>query len=169
MATLKCNSCGGAIASHARRVQCPHCGELFPFVCAQCQRKLRPPFSVFNSESYLSHDDPPLPLCDEHYLRQCPDCENWFGANENPGFFRCAPCARIHAEQQARQASELLAPPTAATSPDNNDHNGGVATQTRPISAPVRLQKATANPNRPAIIFAVCAFVALVMWMILGR
>ncbi|RZA10582.1 MAG: glycolate oxidase subunit GlcE, partial [Proteobacteria bacterium] len=25
----------------------------------------------------------PEPLCDEHYLRKCPDCDEWFGADEN--------------------------------------------------------------------------------------
>ena len=151
MATLKCNSCGGNIASNARRVQCPHCGELFPFACARCGRKLRPPFSVFDDERYLTHDAPPLPLCDDHYLRQCPDCDIWFGADENPGYFRCVPCAQIHAEKQAQQPAEVLAPVAA---PQANQ--GGVAT-TR------------GNPNALVIAFAVCALLALVGWMLLKR
>ena len=127
MATLKCNSCGGNIASAARRVQCPHCGELFPFACARCQRKLRPPFNVFDDERYLTLDTPPLPLCDDHYLRQCPDCERWYGADENPGYFRCALCAEIHRSQQAQQelqAPEIFESPVAA-----RPHGGGVATK----------------------------------------
>ena len=158
MATLKCNSCGGNIASNARRVQCPHCGELFPFACARCQRKLRPPFSEFDDERYLTHDTPPQPLCDDHYLRQCPDCNTWFGADENPGFFRCARCAEIHREQQARQPAEIFAPvavPVMASAAAPSHNEGGVAAKTR------------GNPNVVAIAFAVCAFVALVGWMIL--
>ena len=160
MATLKCNSCGGNIASNARRVQCAHCGELFPFACARCQRKLRPPFSEFDDERYLTHDTPPQPLCDDHYLRQCPDCEKWFGADENPGYFRCAPCAQIHREKQAAQPAEIFAPATApATAPvaATRQSEGGVAAKSR------------ANPNVLAIAFAVCAFVALVGWIILQR
>ena len=156
MATLKCNSCGGNIASNARRVQCPHCGELFPFACAQCQRKLRPPFSVFDDERYLTHDTPPLPLCDEHYLRQCPDCEQWFGANENPGYFRCVPCSEIHEKKQAQQPPEIFVPPAP---PLRNEvsRQGGVATKSR------------GNPNALIIAFAVCAFIALIGWMLLKR
>ena len=150
MATLKCNSCGGNIASHARRVQCPHCGELFPCACARCGRKLRPPFSEFDDERYLTHDAPPQPLCDEHYLRQCPDCEKWFGADENPGYFRCAPCAQIHQEKQTQQPPEIFAPISAPLPGE-----GGVATKTR------------GNSNALVIAFAICAFVALIGWMIL--
>ena len=156
MATLKCNSCRGNIASNARRVQCPHCGELFPFACAQCQRKLRPPFSVFDDERYLTLETPPLPLCDEHYLRLCPDCDKWFGADENPGYFRCASCAEIHREKQAAEPAEVFAPVAANVPAAARRHNeGGVAARTRGSS------------NGVAIAFAVCAFVALVGWMLL--
>ncbi len=157
MATLKCNSCGGDIASNARRVQCPHCGELFPFACARCQRKLRPPFSVFEDERYLTHDAPPLPLCDDHYLRQCPDCDVWFGADENPGYFRCVPCAQIHREKQLAQPAEVLAPQPASLIAAPQTNKGGVATKSR------------GNSNALAIAFAVFAFVALVGWMIFKR
>ncbi len=158
MATLKCNSCGGNISSNARRVQCPHCGELFPFACARCDRKLRPPFNVFEDERYLTHDSSPLPLCDEHYLRQCPDCDQWFGADENPGFFRCVSCAEAHAEKQARQPVEVFAPaPVASPAPRPLQGESGVATKTR------------GNSNGLIIAFAVCAFIALVGWMLLKR
>ena len=162
MATLKCNSCGGNISSSARRVQCPHCGELFPFACSQCDRKLRPPFSVFEDERYLSLDTPPLPLCDEHYLRQCPDCEKWFGADENPGYFRCVSCAQIHEAKLAAQPPEVFA---STDVPQMNA--GGVATQTRSTHAATGAGRTAGNPNTMAIAFAVCAFLVLVGWMML--
>lgn len=161
MATLKCNTCGGNISSSARRVQCPHCGELFPFACSRCNRKLRPPFSVFEDERYLSLETPPLPLCDDHYLRQCPDCEKWFGADENPGYFRCVSCAEIHEKKQAAQAPEVFANPPMDI--------GGVAVRERPAHAATRTHKRAGNPNALVIAFAVCAFVMLVGWMILKR
>lgn len=164
MATLKCNTCGGNISSSERRVQCQHCGELFPFACSRCNRKLRPPFSVFEDERYLSLETPPLPLCDDHYLRQCPDCEKWFGADQNPGYFRCVSCAEIHERKQAAQPLEAFAD-TAALPMDE----GGVATQRRPTHAATRDQKKSANPNALVIAFAVCAFVVLVGWMLLKR
>ena len=159
MATLKCKSCEGHISSSARRVQCPHCGELFPFVCARCNHRLRPAFAVFDDERYLTLDAPPQPLCDEHYLRKCPDCDQWFGADENPGFFRCAHCAQIHEKQKAQQSVEFapeFASEAAPTSP-----TGGVAT--------ARPKSAGGNPNALIIAFAVCAFLALVAWMMFGR
>ena len=118
MATLKCNSCGGEIASNARRVQCPHCAALFPFACAECGRNLRPPFAESADERYLTEETPPRPLCDEHYLRKCPDCEQWFGADENPGYFRCPTCAeRRLSEPQVEEEYEdevaVAAPQTA--------------------------------------------------------
>ena len=133
MATLKCKSCEGNISSSARRVQCPHCGELFPFVCARCDHKLRPAFTEFDDERYLTLDAPPQPLCDDHYLRKCPDCDNWFGADENPGFFRCASCAEIHHQKRAQQSAEVCAPEPLPAS----DH-GGVAVASRAASATAR-------------------------------
>lgn len=161
MATLNCNSCGGNISSNARRVQCPHCGELFPFVCARCDHKLRPAFPVFDDERYLSLDTPPIPLCDDHYLRKCPDCDEWFGADENPGYFRCASCAEIHA-RKVEAPEEVYASPAPSMGNGMNGKTpaGGVATRSR---------SSTGIPNAAVIGFAVCAFVALVAWMLLGR
>ena len=162
MATLNCNSCGGHISSNARRVQCPHCGELFPFVCARCDHKLRPAFPVFDDERYLSLDAPPQPLCDDHYLRKCPDCDNWFGADENPGYFRCAGCAEIQARQKAELPEDTYAPPapSAGNGRERESPAGGVATRSR---------SASGIPNVAVIGFAVCAFIALIAWMLLGR
>ncbi len=161
MATLNCKSCGGNISSNARRVQCPHCGDLFPFVCARCDQKLRPAFPVFDDERYLNLDTPPQPLCDDHYLRKCPDCDNWFGADENPGYFRCAKCAEIHA-RKAEAPEEVYAPPalSAGNGMTRKNPAGGVATRSR---------SSTGIPNVAVIGFAVCAFIVLVAWMLMGR
>ena len=91
MAMLSCRHCGASINSDARLTQCRKCGALFPFVCKVCNKQLRPPFPVFEDERYLTLDDEPL--CGEHFLRKCPDCGEWFRADENPGFFRCHKCA----------------------------------------------------------------------------
>ena len=162
MATLKCNSCGGDIASNARRVQCPHCGDLFPFACAQCERKLRPPFSVFDDERHLTFDDPPLPLCDEHYLRKCPDCDAWFHADANPGYFRCADCRSTH--------DQKVALPRAAQTPAVAiAESGGIATRTRVPTASAAPARSGPNPAIFVIAFAVCAVLAVVGWLVLGR
>ena len=166
MATLKCKSCEGNISSTARRVQCPHCGELFPFVCARCDHKLRPAFAEFDDERYLTLDAPPQPLCDEHYLRKCPDCNDWFGADENPGFFRCLRCAEIHEQKRAQQPVEFA---PEALAPEASGTHGGVATRSRGAAATARPKGAGGNPNALVIGFGVCAFLALVAWMILGR
>ena len=161
MATLKCNSCGGNISSSARRVQCPHCGELFPFRCARCDHKLRPPFSVFDDERYLTLDTPPQTLCDEHYLRQCPDCQEWFSADENPGYFRCRSCAEIHERKVEAEYDEPVAT-APATFAAPATATGGVATRTRP-------GQVKTGGNALVIGIAVCAFLVLVGWMILSR
>ena len=155
MATLKCNSCGGDIASGARRVQCPCCGELFPFACSRCGKKLRPPFSVFDDERTLTLDSPPQPLCEAHYLRKCPDCNKWFGADENPGYFRCATCAQHHQNSAPAPVAE-----TTFSAPTATPDQGGVATKTRAKSG---------GSNALVIGLGVCALLALVGWMILGR
>ena len=162
MATLKCNSCGGSLSSNARRVQCPHCGELFPFVCARCDHKLRPPFSVFDDERYLTLDTPTQPLCQEHYLRKCPDCDDWFSADENPGYFRCLSCTAIHDKKRLEEPVFVPAPPA----PIAQQSEGGVATKTR---AGASSKSAGGNPNALIIGFAICAFVALVGWILLHR
>ncbi len=166
MATLKCKSCEENLSSSARRVQCPHCGELFPFACARCAKSMRPPLSVFDDERYLTLDSPPQALCDEHYLRKCPDCDEWFGADENPGYFRCASCAEIHTK---RRAAEIEAPEAVYAPEPNPQSEGGVALKSRQGGAAARPKSAGGNPNAMPIGFAVCAFLALVAWMLLNR
>lgn len=164
MATLNCNSCGGDISSNARRVQCPHCGELFPFVCAHCDNKLRPAFPVFDDERYLTLDAPPLPLCDDHYLRKCPDCDEWFSANENPGYFRCLSCSKVHDKKQREAPAPVFSPSNS----NGEAERAPATTEARSASVATR-SKSAGNPNALAIGFAVCAFLALVAWMLFGR
>lgn len=90
MALLKCRHCETEIDSNARKTRCPGCGQLFPFACAVCEAPLRPPFPVFDDERYINDSDEPL--CPEHFQRQCPKCESWFAADENPGYFLCKTC-----------------------------------------------------------------------------
>lgn len=113
MAALNCRHCNGVMSSETRKSQCPHCGALFPFVCAVSGRNLRPPFPVFDDERHLTFtkaeieskkiilseraaqyvEKTNLPLSDEHHLRECPDCKHWFLASEHPENFRCPHCA----------------------------------------------------------------------------
>ena len=112
---LHCRHCGGEIESNSRRPQCAGCGALFPFACLVCSRNLRSPFPVFDDERYLTLDatDPETgaiteakPLCQDHFLRRCPDCSRWFHAHENPGFFRCAQCA--HEKERRDKQEEVV-------------------------------------------------------------
>ncbi len=156
MATLKCNSCGGEISSNARRVQCPHCAALFPFACAECGRNLRPPFAESPDERYLTGETPPRPLCDEHYLRKCPDCNEWFGADENPGYFRCVACAQRRQNEPQPDEAEW------------EDEESGIAQDivempvaNAPVSAPVK-----AGGGCMSIVMMMCAGCALVGWLL---
>lgn len=113
---LHCRHCGGEIESNSRRVQCAHCGALFPFNCLVCARNLRTPFPVFDDERYLTFEvtdaesgavTEAKPLCQDHFLRHCPDCGRWFHAHENAGFFRCLQCAQA---KEKRDALEEVPP-----------------------------------------------------------
>jgi len=98
---LKCRNCGGDVASNERARKCRNCSELFPFECAVCSRHLRPPLPDYPVERFFN--DEGRPLCEDHYQRQCPECDKWFRADENPGFFLCADCA---ARREAQEAAE---------------------------------------------------------------
>ena len=91
MAVLHCRECGAETKSDTRQTKCKQCGTLFPFACAVCERPLRPPFHVFPDERYLSQADEPL--CENHYQRLCPSCQQWFQADENPGYYLCSNCS----------------------------------------------------------------------------
>lgn len=91
MVMLECRTCGKPVSSDERSKKCPSCGELLPFECAVCSRHLRPPIPNFPVEKYFTDDN--KPLCTDHYQRQCPDCNEWFRADENPGFFICSRCS----------------------------------------------------------------------------
>lgn len=120
MALLKCRHCDTEIDSNARKTRCPGCGQLFPFACDVCDAPLRPPFHVFDDERYLNSED--VPLCQEHFQRQCPQCSSWFAANENPGYFLCKSCmenqeVEIEQEEPVAETPPRTPAPVTATSP----------------------------------------------------
>lgn len=163
MAILHCRSCGGDISSDARRSPCRSCGALFPFQCAVCERNLRTPFPVLEDERYLSLDKTtPLPLCADHFLRKCPDCDSWFNADDNPGFFRCGPCAekaqslRPALEEEYEEEFE-----SASHEPVRIKTRRGSAS---PVAANARF-----NSNSLVLAAAGFAFVALMAWSLIGR
>ena len=90
MVLLHCRECGTEIASDTRQTKCTKCGTLFPFACAVCHKLLRPPIPDFPIERYFTTDH--QPLCEDHYQRQCPECQKWFQADENPGYYLCPEC-----------------------------------------------------------------------------
>ncbi|MDF2441345.1 MAG: hypothetical protein JWN98_2329 [Abditibacteriota bacterium] len=99
MVMLSCRKCGSEVASDEKAKKCRNCGELFPFQCAVCSKHIRPPIPDFPVERYFTEDN--RPLCQDHYQRQCPECNQWFRADENPGFFLCAQCAAKRGAQSA--------------------------------------------------------------------
>jgi hypothetical protein len=118
MALLKCRHCETEIDSNARKTRCPGCGQLFPFACAVCEAPLRPPFPVFEDERYLNGEEEPL--CPEHFQRQCPKCESWFSADENPGYFLCKTCMEgnelpVEEEQTIVEEPEEVAAPVTVS------------------------------------------------------
>lgn len=157
MTILQCRHCGGAIDSDTRCTQCRQCGALFPFQCVVCQKKLRSPFPVFEDERYLTLDCQPQPLCEEHFLRKCPDCQTWFQADENQGYFRCAGCA-----EKAQ---------TGAIRPEWSDE--------LPVAVELSTEREIARTSAPLaggldiniliLGSAGCAFLVLMGWMLLGR
>lgn len=92
MVMLKCRNCGADVASDEKARKCRSCNTLFPFACAICERKMRPPLPDFPIERYFN--DSSEPLCEDHYQRQCPECSKWFQADENPGFYLCGECTQ---------------------------------------------------------------------------
>ena len=106
MPLVHCRECGHEIKADTKQTRCDKCGTFFPFTCAVCEKFLRPPFAVYEDERYLT--DEGQPLCQDHYQRQCPECHNWFQADENPGYFLCLSCA------QARQHKTVVATPAPA-------------------------------------------------------
>ena len=112
MVNLQCRHCGAEVASDEKARKCKNCGDLFPFVCAVCDKHLRPPIPDFPVERYFN--DVGQPLCADHYQRQCPECNRWFRADENPGFFMCPDCT---AKREAGAAAE------SSSKPDSDDEN----------------------------------------------
>ena len=161
MATLHCRSCGGDIDSNARRSQCRKCGALFPFQCEVCQCNLRTPFPIFEDERYLTLDESaPQPLCGEHFLRKCPDCDEWFQADENPGFFRCGACAEKAQAQDYAPESEF--------EEEFEDAPYEEREVERVYAAPVGA-RARFDSNTFILAAAGFAFVALMAWSLIAR
>ncbi|PQV63102.1 hypothetical protein B1R32_1158 [Abditibacterium utsteinense] len=155
MANLGCRHCGGDIDSDTRRTQCRGCGALFPFNCAVCERKLRSPFPIFEDERYLTLASQPKPLCEDHFLRKCPDCDSWFQADENPGYFRCGSCA-----QKAQKTAPM---------PEWSDE-APLATESAPQRRSARTAPALnrgTDINTLILGAAGCAFLALIGWFLL--
>jgi len=152
MAMLSCRHCGASINSDARLTQCKKCGALFPFVCKVCSKQLRPPFPVFEDERYLSLESEPL--CGEHFLRKCPDCNEWFSADENPGFFRCRSCADIAAKK-----SRPVAPAPVIEEPEPEEVPDVVVPPTADLGI---------NPNLVVLGVAGCAFLGLLGWYVMS-
>ena len=163
MATLQCRHCGSDIDSDARRAQCRECRALFSFECAICGRNLRPPFPVFSDERHLTAGETPLPLCDDHFLRQCPDCETWFQNDENPGYFRCLACAEK--AQNAPTHPEWSDAPAEAFS-ETETYPEMETSRGAPLVASSR---AGTDPNTLILGAAGCAFLALMGWFLMGR
>lgn len=157
MAVLSCLQCGEEIDSDTRRTQCRGCGALFPFQCAVCEKKLRSPFPVFDDERFLSLDSSPQPLCEDHFLRKCPDCDAWFQADQNPGYFRCSNCA------QKLQNAVIL--------PEWSD-DPPARRELLPEQEIVRAAPAVGNgrdSNTMILGAAGCALLVLMGWLLMGR
>jgi len=150
MALLKCRHCQTEIDSNARKTRCPGCGQLFPFACAVCDAPLRPPFPVFDDERYLNSDN--APLCADHFQRQCPKCQSWFSADENPGYFLCQSC--MNAPDKVEE-EPIVAPATTETV--------AVAEPATAVTTPVaRKMRARPSLNIMDAILSVIVFLSVV-------
>ncbi len=116
---LKCRNCGADVASDEKARKCRSCNTLFPFSCAVCERKMRPPLPDFPVERYFN--DEGEPLCEDHYQRQCPECSRWFQADENPGFYLCPECAERREAQVADGAVGLDTAPQSTQQPQGTE------------------------------------------------
>ena len=134
MVLLHCRECGTEIPSDTRKTKCQQCGALFPFACAVCNKLLNPPIPDYPVERYFTADG--KPLCEDHYQRQCPECQRWFQADDNPGFFLCRDCA-------AKRPTMTSSAGATGVSGDTDDyilasHEGDNAPVAKPASRAVR-------------------------------
>lgn len=167
MATLHCRHCGSEIDSDARRAQCRECRSLFPFACSVCERNLRSPFPVYEDERHLTLSEPPQPLCEEHFLRLCPDCKSWFGNEENPGYFRCLSCAEKAQNAPTHPEWSDVAEDGA---PGESDLYGDYAEADQGRGVPVAARaRAGFDSNTLVLGAAGCAFLALMGWLLTSR
>lgn len=168
MATLHCLHCGSDIDSDARRAQCRECRSLFPFQCAVCERNLRSPFPVFEDERHLTMSEPPQPLCEDHFLRLCPDCNTWFGNDENPGYFRCLNCA-----EKAENAPTHLDWSDAANESESygeSESHSDHAEAEQGHGVPMVIGARTGLDSNAFVLSAAgCAFLALMGWLLTSR
>ena len=162
MAILHCRHCGSDIDSDARRTQCRECRALFPFECATCARNLRSPFPVFDDERHLTMDEAPQPLCDDHFLRKCPDCQNWFPNDENPGYFRCLSCAE-------KAQSAPMRPEWSDAPLETETYAEGYAESDSHSMPLVVRAHGGIDSNTLVLGVAGCAFLALMGWFFLGQ
>jgi hypothetical protein len=111
----------------------------------------------------LTLGDKPQPLCEEHFLRLCPDCEKWFGNDENPGFFRCLDCAA--------KTSDVLMQPEWSDAPTESYLETESYVEIKGArSLPHALGgRAGFDANMLAMSAAGCAFLVLLGWFLLGR
>ncbi|MBV9864472.1 MAG: hypothetical protein JO316_03930 [Abitibacteriaceae bacterium] len=128
MVLLHCRECGAEIASDTRKTKCEKCGTLFPFACAVCGKLLNPPIPDYPIERYFTPDR--KPLCEEHYQRQCPECQKWFQASENPGYFLCTECTAKRPPVTASSGSGV--------SGDSGDYILAASDDTAPVERPRR-------------------------------
>lgn len=170
MASIKCRECGRETDSNSRQTRCPGCGALFPFACAVCERPLRPPFPVYDDERYLTGEDEPL--CQQHFQRQCPRCDNWFQADQNPGFFLCPACSAENAAEPA---------PATATTRKNSAAPRRVSSAQAEDSAPPQApdphqdleeflrEEERGNPKLSGVVGTFLWIIIAILLLILGR
>lgn len=151
MALLRCRECGQEINSNTRQTRCQGCGTLFPFACAVCERPLRPPFPVFSDERYLTEENEPL--CPQHFQRQCPRCQNWFQADQNPGFFLCPECSAETAAEKTETSRPAPTPVARAAS---------VPAEEEMDDDPEALLRATEQDSQPLL-----SLLGLFVWMLI--
>ena len=146
MALLHCRDCGAEINSDTRQTQCQECGALFPFACSVCGKSLRPPFPVYSDERYISASNEPL--CTSHFERQCPECNKWFQADQNPGYFLCLACAHVRTGGVSSDTSQPYMDTGATPSEES------VTDETSPPTPQHRVVDAIAGVGLVALIIA---------------
>jgi hypothetical protein len=155
MVMVKCRNCGADVPSDEKARKCRACGTLFPFVCAVCDRKMRPPLADYPIERYFNDDGEPL--CEDHYQRQCPECSRWFQADENPGFYLCHDCTE---RREGQLADGTIGQDTVARPERSDEHT---ITPEMEEEADKAAHKAGCG-SAAVLFFAVAVTVARALW-----